>query len=172
MVRYIAAFLAALLLALSPSAYAGVAVTKDGVPFVEATSIDFTGIGSTLTTDGSKAAFNLILAGAANGGATSMTTTDTAVSVSYSYVKKALGIQVGLAGTLADGKPGQLLTIAITERAGSGTFILTPTTKTGFASLTFDAVGDSVTLLFVNSTVGWVVISNTSTTVTLPSTGA
>jgi len=79
----------------------------------------------------------LIEAGAATGGYTSMTTSDTAVSVSYSYTKKAIATDPAFqTGTLADGSKGKLLTIEITEVETAGdTWTLTPTTSTGFSSI-------------------------------------
>lgn len=107
--------------------------------------------------------------GAPVGGATSMTSLDTAVSVAYSYVRKAIASDPAFQnGTLANGTAGQLLTIFITEVQGSGTFTLTPTTKTGITSLVFDAPKDMVSLLYVDNTVGWILLSQTSVTVNIP----
>jgi len=100
----------------------------------------------------------LLLTGVPIGGATSMTSTDLAVSTSHSYVRKALTADPAFKnGTLADGVAGQTVTIFITE--GIGTFILTPTTKTGFMSITFFGPEDQVTLSFVDDTVGWIILS-------------
>lgn len=157
-----------LLLAFTSPSFASVGYKVDGSPLGAVTDLNFRSLGTAGTFDGSTLTFNLILAGTGNGGATSMTTTDTAVSTSYAISRKAIGVQVGLAGTLADGYPGQILTIFITTVAGSGTYVLTPTTKTGFTTLTFDAAKDQATLLFVNSTVGWILLSNTAVTVAIP----
>lgn len=59
--------------------------------------------------------------------------------------------------TLADGINGQIKRIVMVVDAGDGT--LTPTTKTGFTTIVFGDVGDSVTLQFY-TTLGWMVISN------------
>ena len=59
--------------------------------------------------------------------------------------------------TLANGANGQLLTIVMVADGGDGT--LTPTTKTGFTTLTFGDVGDSVTLQYF-TTLGWMIVSN------------
>ncbi len=64
--------------------------------------------------------------------------------------------------TLADGVNGQLLTIVMVVDGGDGT--LTPATKTGFSTIVFNDVGDSVTLQFF-TTLGWMVISNNGATV-------
>lgn len=141
--------------------FASVGIWEDGNPTGTVTDFEFQG--SSFTNNGSRWTFNLLLAGAADGGATSMTTTDTAVSTSYVLVRKAIGPTVGQVGTLADGSPGQIQTIFITERSGSGTFVLTPTTTTGFETITFDAVGEYATLMFADSTTGWIMLSTTGT---------
>lgn len=64
--------------------------------------------------------------------------------------------------TLANGTNGQLLTIVMVVDGGDGT--LTPTTKTGFSTITFDAVGNSVTLQYF-TTLGWMIVSNYGATV-------
>lgn len=64
--------------------------------------------------------------------------------------------------TLANGANGQLLTIVMVADGGDGT--LTPTTKTGFTTLTFGDVGDAVTLQYF-TTLGWMIVSNYGATV-------
>lgn len=152
----------------SPS-FASVGIKKDGTNIGTATDLNFRSSGNTITSDGSTLTFNLVLNGVGISGATSMTTADTAVSPSYAFIRKAIaGDAAFSAGTLADGTPGQSLTIFITSVSGGGTFVLTPTTKTGFTTLTFDAAKDQATLLFVSTTVGWVLVSQTAVTVAIP----
>lgn len=57
--------------------------------------------------------------------------------------------------TLADGTVGQIKTITHIVDGGSG--ILTPTTKTGYTTITFLNAGDSVTLRYC-TTAGWCII--------------
>ncbi len=64
--------------------------------------------------------------------------------------------------TLANGTNGQLLTIVMVVDGGDGT--LTPTTKTGFSTIDFTAVGNAVTLQYF-TTLGWMVIDNYGATV-------
>lgn len=156
----------ALLLLSSSPLFAAVGLKIDNTPTGTCTDLKFLGTGA-VTNDGSTCSMALVLAGVANGGATSMTSTETAVSTSYALVRKAISDTVGQAGTLADGTPGQTVTIFTTTRVGSGTFILSPTTTTGFDSITFDAVAEYATLTFVDSTTGWIMIS-TNATVTQP----
>ncbi len=58
--------------------------------------------------------------------------------------------------TLADGTAGQRKTIIHEVDGGSG--VLTPTTATGFTTITFTNVGDSATLVFL-ATRGWMIES-------------
>lgn len=57
--------------------------------------------------------------------------------------------------TLANGVPGQKLTLVFVTDGGDGT--LTPTTKTGFATIVFRNVKDTVTLEYIDDTVGWII---------------
>ena len=59
--------------------------------------------------------------------------------------------------TLANGANGQLLTIVMAADGGDGT--LTPTTKTGYNTITFNDVGDTIVLQYL-TTIGWMIISN------------
>ena len=70
----------------------------------------------------------------------------------------------GDALTLANGTAGQLKTIAyIAEGAGADTGILTPATPLGFATITFNAIGDTATLQYTSA--GWVILSVRGATV-------
>ena len=65
--------------------------------------------------------------------------------------------------TLADGTTsGQIKIITMIVDGGDGT--LTPTTFANGSTVTFDAVAESITLCW-NSTIGWVVTSNSGTTI-------
>mgnify|MGYP003347444516 CR=1 len=65
---------------------------------------------------------------------------------------------VGNALTLANGQLGQLKTIVyVAEALGSDTGILTPTSRLGYSTITFNNLGDSVLLQYV--TTGWAVIA-------------
>ena len=58
--------------------------------------------------------------------------------------------------TLANGSDGQRLTIVHDVKGTLGTGVLTPTTKTGFSTVTFNNAGDTVSLVYV-TTRGWMV---------------
>lgn len=87
-------------------------------------------------------------------GATSVAGATLAIPVTHRYVAKTTGGAEAL--TLANGTPGQLLTIELAVDGGDGT--LTPTTKTGFAAIVFADAGDIVTLEYVDDTVGWIIV--------------
>jgi hypothetical protein len=70
----------------------------------------------------------------------------------------------GNALTLADGVDGQLLTILyIAEAAGGDTGVLTPANRGGYATITFNAIGDSATLIFTNTR--WYIVGTRGVTV-------
>ena len=77
-----------------------------------------------------------------------------AIPVTHAHVSKTTGGAEAL--TLADGTPGQVLTITLVVDGGNGT--LTPATKTGFATIVFADAGDGATLKFIDATVGWVIM--------------
>lgn len=65
--------------------------------------------------------------------------------------------------TLADGIDGQYKIIKLVVDGGDGT--LSVTTKTGFSSIVFNDIGDTITLQFHES-LGWIIIANNGCTVT------
>lgn len=65
--------------------------------------------------------------------------------------------------TLVNGLPGQRKTIICVSNSGTAT--LTPSVKTGFSTVAFTAVGQSVELEFINS-LGWMVVNNYGATIT------
>ena len=66
-----------------------------------------------------------------------------------------------IALTLADGTNGQIKYIVMGTDGGDAT--LTPTTKTGFSTITFNDAGDGVTLVFI-TTKGWICAGNNGAT--------
>jgi hypothetical protein len=79
-----------------------------------------------------------------------------AIPVTHAYVIKTTGADAE-ALTLVDGKPGQILTINLTtDGGGDGT--LTPATATGWATIVFADAGDQATLLYVDDTIGWIIL--------------
>ena len=79
-----------------------------------------------------------------------------AIPVSHGYVAKTTGGDAE-ALTLADGSPGQLLVINLTTDGG-GTGTLTPATATGWATIVFADALDQATLLYVDDSIGWIIL--------------
>ena len=79
-----------------------------------------------------------------------------AIPVTHGYVIKTTGADAE-ALTLANGDPSQILVINLTtDGGGDGT--LTPATSTGWATIVFADAGDQAVLLYVNDTIGWVIV--------------
>jgi hypothetical protein len=118
---------------------------------------------------------SLIAAGRVNAAATlaSSSTAISPTSLPYVVVLKAIGgsgYDDTDGGTrLQDGTPGQILVLAVVSVGHSGTWVVTPDTATGFTAITFDTAGENAMLLYVDDTIGWIVVSNEGATVTLPS---
>lgn len=80
-----------------------------------------------------------------------------AIPITHGYVAKTTGADAE-ALTLANGSPGQILVInLVTDGGGTGT--LTPTTCTGFSTIAFADAGDQAVLMYVDDTVGWILLS-------------
>lgn len=163
------ALMMVLLLGLMPAAsFASFGVKVNGVDSGQAIGVNYTGPSGTSITNTygfvniPTASSNLADAGTANGGGTSMTSTTLAVPVGYAYVKKAVTSDpLFAAGTLANGTPGQIETLYITQNLGSGTaaYTVMPTTSFGWTSIAFNQPGQYVTWLYLNNTQGWVIIA-------------
>ena len=101
------------------------------------------------------------------GGASTVSSSSTAVdptSQAYTVVRKCVGGNSSLDETdggtrLANGTPGKIVHLVLIALSTDGSWIVTPKTSTVFSYLTLDAVNESVTLLYVNATVGWIPIS-------------
>tara|TARA_R100000789_G_scaffold99131_2_gene104811 strand:+ start:939 stop:1385 length:447 start_codon:yes stop_codon:yes gene_type:complete len=65
--------------------------------------------------------------------------------------------------TLANGATGQLKIIVMIADAGDA--VLTPATLLGYTTITFNTVGDSVVLMFLDATRGWAIVSNQGCTI-------
>jgi len=102
----------------------------------------------------------LLNAGSGVSDSTSMTSAESAVPLSFARVQKVIANDPAfLAGTLADGIAGQMTTIVILKNLGNLTWVLTPTTTTGFTSINFFRAGDYATLVFMPGNIGWIVFS-------------
>ncbi|HUX01137.1 MAG TPA: hypothetical protein VMY35_09190 [Phycisphaerae bacterium] len=102
---------------------------------------------------------NLPAAGApafTRGASVAVAAADLVIPVTHAIVAKTTGGVEAL--TLADGDPGQVLTIVLSVHAGNGT--LTPATATGFATIAFTAALQTATLLFVDAATGWILLGS------------
>lgn len=77
-----------------------------------------------------------------------------AIPVTHTYVAYT-SVGGAEALTLADGKPGQIIVIAHVTDGGNG--VLTPATKAGWTSVDLADDGDTISLMFVDTS-GWVVL--------------
>ena len=86
-------------------------------------------------------------------GAGAVDVTNAFTSLTTSGVSQAL--------TLANGTVGEMKIIVHAVDGGSA--VLTPTTKIGFSTVTFAAVGDSVTLIYTSA--GWAILASYNVTI-------
>lgn len=86
-------------------------------------------------------------------GAGAVNITDAFTSLTTTGASQAL--------TLANGSVGEIKVIVHTVDGGSA--VLTPTTKIGFTTITFTAVGDAATLIYTSA--GWAVIGSKGVTI-------
>ena len=84
-------------------------------------------------------------------------------AVSLNTLHTALTTTGAQAQTLANGVVGQIKIITMVVDGG-GTATLTPTTFANGSTIAFDAVNETVMLVYAN-TIGWVVVSNSGATV-------
>ena len=75
--------------------------------------------------------------------------------------------------SIADGEPGQMVTVTMTADTGTFTLYITDdgvgsgvVTKTAWDDIAFDTALDGITLLYVDDTVGWIIVGNNGCTIT------
>ena len=165
------------LLLVSSFAYAGVAVNDINGYVGEVSNIDV--VGQDTDFDGSQVT---VLANGHKEGVTlnaSGETNLTSAALAYGVIKLAdTGALDGADKryiSLANGTPGQMVTITLVA-ATAGTLYITDDKlaaaaatallSTGWDDLAFDAALDCVTLLYVDTTYGWIIVGTNSVTVT------
>ena len=114
----------------------------------------------------------LLATGRKNGSSTlsSSSTQLNPSTLPYTLIIKNVGGTGGLDETdggtrLQDGVSGQVLVLWVVGLKDTGTWIVTPDTSYSVDTITLNTIGDMVTLLYVDDTVGWVVTANTGATV-------
>tara|TARA_A200000159_G_scaffold32339_1_gene28966 strand:+ start:43 stop:495 length:453 start_codon:yes stop_codon:yes gene_type:complete len=76
------------------------------------------------------------------------------VTTSITHINTTAGAH---AGAMADGVNGQVKILTMIVKGGSNNSVVTPANLTGGTRITFDAVGDTATCVFTNSS--WLVIA-------------
>ena len=96
----------------------------------------------------------------------------TSAALAYGYITKVTSDHPAILDNtvgLANGVPGQMITITMTTLTQSwiihAAYITGGTTTTGWTTLTFDTSGDLITLLFLDTTNGWIVVYNSGVTI-------
>ena len=159
------------LLSFVGSAYGAVAIDDTDGYVGEVSNIKFEGQDITIT--GSQAT---VLCNGHKSGVTANVSTESSLgsaALAYGVIRKVTSDNPTTAANtvgLADGTPGQMVTIQLTTK-GTPSWVISKTSfpvtthSTGWATLTFDTSLDQITLLFVDSTYGWVIIGNSGVTV-------
>ena len=148
-------------------AFAAVAVKDDGVYEGEATTIDFTSTGVSVTFDGTTANVaipsTLIALGLYNGDVTVVVTGTTTLAAAY---KVAYVYVTTKTLTLGNGTTGQVMQILGEPGTDTGTLTITATTKSRWGNIQMDDDEDTVTLLYVDDTYGWTYVGGNGVSVT------
>lgn len=82
-----------------------------------------------------------------------------AIPLTAPIISKTTGVDAE-ALTIANGLPGQMCKIIIAVDGG-GTGTLTPVASTGWATIVFADAGDQALLMYVDDTVGWIILGLT-----------
>jgi len=138
------------------SAFAAVGIRNNGGILGAATDININGA----TLDGSVAIANNLCT--SNSGVVVIPTSTTELNVSYKTNKVVVTTRTV---TLGSGTPNQVLHIVAIDRV-SGTLTIAPSLATGWSKATMDSDGEALTLLYVDSTTGWVILGYSGTTIT------
>lgn len=172
--KFLVFILALLILALPDGARAGVRYDDTEIVIDDTNLYPKTDGGSTLGKPGNEFAglyvdsittagdvtfkTNLLSLGrvSASSSLASSSTSVGSTSVPYAYVRKFLGAGAE-ATTLPNGTPGQVLNLTVVTSVG-GVWTITPTQSMLVTSFTMTAVDDSITLLYLNDVLGWMVL--------------
>lgn len=135
----------------------------------------FAPVGHAKTLAQTERAFDLFLHGHKADAVLTLASSSTVItdsSLPYAVILKSVGgggglDSTGIGTTLPDAPvDGQTLTIIIVGLQSGGSWVVTPTTKTGFTKISFDTKGDTATLLYVNDTIGWIIVANGGAVIT------
>ncbi len=154
----------------STPSFASVGVQVDNEKLGSATNLRFNTSGlaqknKAMNFDGSTLTFNLLQSGTGTSGATSLGTGDQDVQRGYSITYKDIGSGAET-GIIHRGLPGELITIRSTA-GGGGTWTLTDSTSTTWNQIIFNAIDQTISLLYISDTVGWIQFGDASAIVVL-----
>lgn len=163
------------LLSFVGSAYGAVSVDDIDGYVGDAVHVDIVGQKSTFNGDTVQ-----ILANGHKEGVTANVSTEshlTSAALAYGVIRKvSIDSTDDVKVTLANGTPGQMVTIMLTDNVSGGDWVITDDgvsasvasalLSTGWDDLTFDTDLDSITLLYVDDTYGWIIVGNNGVTVT------
>lgn len=155
---------------ITPASFAAIVVQEDGTQegIVEkvnfTTNVDVSVSGKTATVS-----LDTYVDSRGDDAVLTLASSSTAIadsSLPYSVILKSVGGGGGLdsdgIGTVLPDAPkdGQCLSVVIVGLQPGGSWKVTPTTKVGFTSISFDTKGDTATLCYLNDSSGWYVESN------------
>ncbi len=106
-----------------------------------------------------------------NAGATTMASEAShilAAGLAFGIITKAeIDAAADQTRALADGTIGQMITLQLTTKTNNNWIIGDdfPITNTGWSTITFDTSGDSITLLWLDDTRGWIIVGNNGCTI-------
>lgn len=113
---------------------------------------------------GRELTYDQVYVGQARNGVSIVATGTTAITPTYAVYDI---MSTSRTITVANGVPGQIVTLVCRTNLDYtlGTATITATTKTGWTSGAMDARKDSITLLYVDDTYGWVIVGTNSITI-------
>ena len=173
MKKYFVLAIVLALLSLICPVFAGVAINDIDGYVGEATNIDITGQKTTF--DGSTVT---VLANGHKEGVTTRVSQESNLTSAALAFGTILIADTGSGVTsrsisIANGTPGQMVTIILQAATGVATLFITDDgvahtamTNTGWDDIAFNAANDSVTLLYLDDTYGWIIIGGNSVTIT------
>jgi len=94
----------------------------------------------------------------------------TSAQLAFGLVQKTMTGGSNLTNEISDGTRGKQVTLQLATKGGGGNWIIGDDTsgnitKTGWTTITFDTALDSITLLWVDDSNGWIIIGNSGCTV-------
>jgi hypothetical protein len=95
----------------------------------------------------------------------------TSAALAFGFIRRTQDSPTDIVVGLAAGIKGQMVTIQLIAKAAgnyviSSTGMVSPGLTTGWSLITFDTAGDSITLLYMDDTIGWIVSGNNGCAIT------